>query len=669
MTNLKFDSQGRFIGVDQQIQKFEHMGVKPNQNLKTSSDLEFLKDSQVLQNIYERDYWSLYEQDKSLRPLRFSNGKTQEDVVKEIVSLIEKGKKVIFLHGVCGTGKSAIALNIARSIGRASIIVPVKALQKQYEADYMGKKYVLKKGKKMKIAMITGRDNHDSIIKPGKSCADPFLPDTIKITEKNREHIKRYYQDNPYISNQGIPQLSSLKRISIAPSNPYWSPILPAKLDIRHFKDAEQHSFTGINGQEYIFYHRKKGCSYYDQYLAYFTADIIIFNSAKYLAEVSLGRKPQTEVEIIDECDEFLDSFSNNTEINLTRLESSLRSLVPERDETDARIKKIRQLINLEEVNKRAIGVDENQIFPLKETKIGEIISLLSSDPELEAEIQLDEMNYANQVLEAARDFLQSKDETFLTYRKEDDFLYAKLVNINLAKKFKEITDGSKSLVLMSGTLHSPEVLKHIYGIEDYALVEAETLNQGSMEISRVGNEFDCRYANLQSNPESRERYLKIFDKIIENSEKPALIHVNAFSDLPSEEESQLYNLKNVVTREELRKLQLEDKHNERILRFKEGKILSLFTTKCSRGMDFPGNMCLSVIFTKFPNPNVKDTFWKILQKIHPDYYWELYRDKARREFLQRLYRAIRSKHDHVFVLSPDIRVLNAVRKLQENEW
>ena len=70
-------------------------------------------------------------------------------------------------------------------------------------------------------------------------------------------------------------------------------------------------------------------------------------------------------------------------------------------------------------------------------------------------------------------------------------------------------------------------------------------------------------------------------------------------------------------------------------------------------------------MFTKYPNPNVKDTFWKILQKTHPEFYWEFYRDKAWRGFLQRIYRALRSPDDHVKILSPDTRVLDAVKKLQ----
>jgi Rad3-related DNA helicase len=71
------------------------------------------------------------------------------------------------------------------------------------------------------------------------------------------------------------------------------------------------------------------------------------------------------------------------------------------------------------------------------------------------------------------------------------------------------------------------------------------------------------------------------------------------------------------------------------------------------------------VLFTKYPNPNPQNTFWKILKMTHPQYFWDFYKDKARREFLQRLYRALRSQEDHVFVLSPDSRVLEAVRNLQ----
>lgn len=41
---------------------------------------------------------------EKLEPLKFSNGKTQEDVVEEVLEAIEKGNKLIFIRGVCGSG-------------------------------------------------------------------------------------------------------------------------------------------------------------------------------------------------------------------------------------------------------------------------------------------------------------------------------------------------------------------------------------------------------------------------------------------------------------------------------------------------------------------------------------------------------------------------------------
>ena len=95
----------------------------------------------------------------------------------------------------------------------------------------------------------------------------------------------------------------------------------------------------------------------------------------------------------------------------------------------------------------------------------------------------------------------------------------------------------NKPLVLMSGTLHSESVLKTIFGVDNYALVEAETFPQGSIEVMRTGEEFDCRYSNFQENLFSRGDYLNAFSTILDKLEKPALIHVVAFYDLPSEEE------------------------------------------------------------------------------------------------------------------------------------
>jgi len=634
--------------------------------LQTSKDFEI--PFEKIDNSQDTESWSLYMNKKRMEPLKFSNGKTQEDVVKETVNLIKSGKKIIFLHGVCGTGKSAIALNIARSIGgKAAVVVPVKNLQSQYQKDYMGKMLLMKPdGDRLKISVITGRDNHDSIFKSGVSCADPFLPDTIQINEKNFRRIKEYYQENPLIKNKNLSDISQLRRVSIAPANPYWSPVVNSKYQM-NLPDANKKTYKGLNGTEFIFYHRKKGCSYYDQYESYLTSDVIIFNSAKYKIETALDRKPETEVDIIDESDEFLDSFASQNEINLTRLKNALIGFYSENDNSIAIANQITELLRLEEQNKRATGVDENQIFEIDDTNLRKILTLLLKDSLLESENYFEDSssNYILKAIEIAKDFEGFLNDTHLTYRMYEENLHANLVTTNLSKRLEEIINKNKAFVFMSGTLHSKSVLENVFGITDYEIVEAETIPPGMMEIQKTGKEFDCKYSSFRSGNATRESYLFALAECIKKSKKPTLVHVNAFSDLPNNTEKEDFKIDNIMSREELLELQSADKTGTAIHDFKKKFFSTLYSTKCSRGIDFPGETCNSLVFTKYPNPNPRDTFWKVLEKTHPSHFWDFYKDKAKREFLQRLYRALRSRDDHVYILSPDSRVLDAVRELQ----
>ena len=662
MQTMIFDENGRPVGIENSKGK----EIK-RENLKTSDSLDFLKeDEPKFEDPFAKDYWNLYEGDKALAPLKFTNGKTQEDVVKEIVDLSEK-HKVIFLHGTCGSGKSAIALNVARILGKSSIVVPVKALQNQYEEDYITKKNIRKQdGSKMKIAMITGKSNHDSIIKPGISCADNSLPENIKITERNYDQLKDYARENPFIDNPSI-ALKDMRRVTVAAANPYWSPIVPEEYELKSLEDAQKHKYVGANGKNYVFYHRKKGCSYYDQYIAYLKADAIIFNSAKYIAELSLGRKPLTEVDIIDEADDFLDSFFKQAELNLTMLLASLKNIYPESLKARNGIDKIKLLIELEEKNKRLLGIDEDQVFHISDTKLKNILKEFIENVELEAEITIDELSYSNKALEAARNFENSLEDLYMTFKKDDDSnIIVNLVSTNLSGKFQDLLNKTKTLVFMSGTLHSDNIIKNIFGIKDYAVVHAEELNFGSISIIKTGKEFDCKYTNFASKKYSRKDYLHSLAKSLEYAKKPTLIHIHAFKDLPSERELEFYEL-DMMNSQKIRDLQREDKTGSAISDFKKGVFDELFSTKCSRGIDFPGETCNSVIFTKYPNPNVRGTFWQVLKKTNPNYYWEFYKDKAWREFLQRIYRALRFPEDKVNVLSPDSRVLDAVYKLQRS--
>ncbi len=633
--------------------------------------------------------WSLYENGAKLKPLVFSNGKSQEDVVKEVIDSIKEGYRVIFIKGMCGTGKSAIALNLSREVGRASVVVPIKNLQKQYEEDYANKKYILKNDKKLNIKIITGRVNHlcpylkensqdfefkknsklsdfentglkDSIERAQNrdvTCDNLQLPCKIQIKEKNIKKIREYLKENPKINTDFLNvSLNRVRRMSIAPICPYWSPVVPSEIELD--LDGECKNYHGLNDRRFTIYQRKPGCGYYNQFESYINSDVIIFNSQKYKLETVMNRKPATDIEIIDECDEFLDSFSNSKKINFNRLNFALGSLFPEND-------KINEIINeLLTLTKDALkdkkieeSISADRIFHIKETKIFEILKHFL-DSSLMDYVECDEENYCYHIEEVARIFEGFFEETYVSFCKEEKDLIAKIITTNLEKRFKELLDKNKIIVMMSGTIHSEDVLKNIFGLSDFKIIEAETKIPGAITKKRTGFEIDCKYENLQRGEAVRKRYLKALSKCIESAEKPLLVHVSAFKDLPTEHEARLYGL-SIITREKLRRLQGKGEVGEQVRKFKSGETDILYSTTCNRGVDFPGAMCNSIILTKYPYPNVSDLFWRILKKTKRQHYHSFYMDKARREFIQKICRGLRSEKDHVSLLSPDSRVLN----------
>ena len=601
--------------------------------------------------------FNLYLNEKKLSPLKFSNNKTQEDVVNEVIDEIKNGKKIIFIHGVCGTGKSIIALNIGKKLGRASIVVPGKALQKQYHEDYSNKKYVLKDNhKKLKIKVITGRNNHKCLYCSGKSADDSQLPCKIEIKESNIIKLREYLKENPKVKDNL--ELKNIRRMSVAPVCPYWSPVVPSEMDMN--LSGEKKKYLGLNNTEFTIHQRKPGCRYYEQFNSFVNGEAIIFNSMKYKLETAMNRKPATDVEIIDECDEFLDSFSNIKTINLNRLLITLNKIFPE-DESLVYV--------LEKMSKCVIDIMEDysrnnlrggEILPVNRTGIHALLKYFSDNSKMNHILE-DEESYYHYVYEVAKIFEDFLDESYVSFSKEERGVIASIVTTNLAKKFKEMLDKNKAIVLMSGTIHSEHVLRNIFGLDDFVFIDAETINQGEIEAKETGYEKDCKYENFKNGSVSREDYLLALDRAVKESVKPTLVHVNSFEDLPNEAEKERYLLDNLITKNKLKNMQYEDNGNNIIEKFKNRGLNVLFTTKCSRGVDFPKDECNSIVFTKFPYPNASSVFWKVLKKNTPEYYWAFYNDKAKREFLQKIYRGVRSSDDHVYVLSPDIRVLRAV--------
>ncbi len=606
--------------------------------------------------------WSLYTQKgELLPPLTYSNGKTQEDVVNEVLQTIKNGHKVIFIKGQCGSGKSALALNIAKELGRASVVVPVKYLQRQYEEDYTNKLYLLKNDKnKLKIKIITGRNNHKCLYNSNCMADDRFLPCDIEIRKENFDLIKAYIKNNPHVSLEDFETIDDVRRFSVAAACPFWSPIIPKEYfsDDYVVPDTEAHEYEGLKGRKFVYFKRKPGCTYYEQFQSYLDTDVIIFNSKKYEFETMVNRKPTTDVEIIDECDEFLDSLGNERRISLTSLLYRLRELESECKDFDMKslLGEGRDLVE-EMLEAKWLGemIDNEEILKIQDTQAIDLLRYFIENEDL---LEYDDLEQYYEIAKSFEDLFETTYVEFSKSRKHNIVL--KIVNVNLEKKFQELLGKNKVFVMMSGTIHSRKVLQEIFGIKDFVVIEAETENLGTIRKVRTKLERNFRYREFEEGRVTREDYLRALDGCIQVAEPPILVQVNSFSDLPTEEEKTAHGL-GTISREKLEEQQEKYKHGELLQWFKDGKLKILYSTKCNRGVDFPGNMCNSIVFTKYPYPSMDSIFWKILKRTKPEKFMDFYFDKANREFSQRIYRGLRSKHDTVNILSPDSKVLKSL--------
>ncbi len=594
--------------------------------------------------------WSLYNQhDELLPPLTFSNGKTQESVVNETLAAINQGHTIIFIKGTPGTGKSALALNIANQTGRTSIVVPVKFLQKQYEHDYMQRLYLKKPdGKKLNIAMITGRNNHPCLYNKEKTADYPLLPCIVEIKKENVDLLNQFIKENHHVHSEDFQELKDYTRTAVAAACPYWSPIVPE--DYHAGLEGQRITYQAINNQKLAIIQRQYGCTYYNQFHAYKNADVLIFNSKKYELENLMNRKPATQLEIIDEGDEFLDDMGTEKKINLNHLGSRIKKAIDheKREDEKAVLEEIYNLVHY--LIKKNSGKD---IMKLTENKAVELIDYFLRNPYLG---EHEELAY---YLEIAIGFVDYKETSYAMYstnHKQEITLH--LVNIDLQKKLKEYTDKNKAFIFMSGTLPSKHVLNDIYGITDYVMIEAETQDQGTIQKIYTGKERDFRWKNFMDGTVTRKEYLEALATSISIAQRPTLVHVNSFADLPTAEEHAQLDL-NIMPAERLQQLQDEQKTGELMQLFKQKKVDVLYSTKCTRGVDFPGDFCYSIVFTKYPYPSMHDLFWQVLKKEQPQHYFAFYFDKATREYKQRIYRGLRSKEDTIQLLSPDAKVLN----------
>jgi len=549
----------------------------------------------------KRELWDFRDENGSyLAPLVYSDNRTQEDIINEILDLFDNGENLIFLKAQVGTGKSAIALSLINYLGKGIVSVPVKSLQDQYYESYLKR---FKIGN-LDVSMMKGKGNFNCVFEEGKKCSNSKLPCNRKL--KNKE-----------------------TRWNIATQCKDWNPVLISytydKIKRGLIIEPDSYYYQAVDG-EYVYVKRDSGCEYFNQYESYIKNNIaIVMNSQKWIIETLLGRKPITDIEIIDEADAFLDDLSQSININhsvLNYIELAER-------------KKFKNIKTLHKM------IDSSNI------DLFDFIQKLSSVLEdCDSEYAL---NLSSKLM-----LMMLSLEDIKLHRNINPYTNEPNLQLILARPDK-ILEGllnksSSRILLMSATIHSNSILNEMFN-KKITIITGETKFPGTLKIVRTGRELIINNENWN---EINFKYWRVLNDLIELSKKPALCNIFSYRYLPSRP------YKNILSSEDVRENQ--DKY---IKEFKKGKRDVLFTTKYDRGLSLDNEKARSLILTKLPFPDLSDP---ILTEIKTNYGPRLYKkylnNMVIRETIQNIGRVLRNNNDWSYVYSPDLKLLRLIPRI-----
>src|SRR3989344_5481991 len=239
-SQLKFNSDGS-INLPESVKDDLEKQKKEMKELDIWDDFD-----DEITDIGEKEYnlndnvsgFNLYSQDSRLDPLKFSNNKTQEDVVAEVINLIQNGKKVIFIKGVCGTGKCLDRdtlifckpfrekyfgyYKISDLVGENGKILSLDEKGNIIESDFKSvRNSGIKKLYKLKTRTgrtITASNNHPFLTITNKgvewvsleklnNSSYICIPNSIKLNNKLRLFIEKYGLNGKKSSQKFVPKI------------------------------------------------------------------------------------------------------------------------------------------------------------------------------------------------------------------------------------------------------------------------------------------------------------------------------------------------------------------------------------------------------------------------------------------------------------------------------
>ena len=556
--------------------------------------------------------WSLYKDNKPVQPLLYSNDKSQDAVIEEILEAFES-YKVVFFKACVGSGKSVVALSVANKLGGGIVVTPTKILQEQYENDYFKNKYkILKDNKKwLKISVLKGRSNFNCLYEPQLKCNHKSLPCTRPVPKRKGKPVSR---------------------LEVAQECEFWSPTVPSSLEEMYSEELNC-QFKSLNYKTTdnafsILRKSKKVCPYYKQYQSYKSSDVVLMNSSIWMLEtLALKRKPMKPVEIIDEGDAFLDGLSLKKSITRRMLEGIEEKLIIDKAVGKKELNSFSYVFSLfKEITRRTY---EGDIGNNEKSFLKEFVSFLKGINDENSANYSDILHFLNSCYVSAN---EKQIEYFIPEPKI------------VVKKILELS--SKKMLFMSATFQSEKILEDIFGFDNFCFIEGEPKFPGVVYPKQLGSEHRVTYKTWKYD-EFKKSYWNTLIKAIKQSAKPCLIPVHAYKYLPDN------------IREKLR--------GNNTLRTKDGSVI--FSTVMKRGVDLKDDMCRSIIMLKFPFPNTQEPILKAMRlKLGDEKFWGYYQDIAKREFIQTIGRGVRHKEDWICLYSPDKTVFGYLEKLWQGE-
>ncbi len=554
------------------------------------------------------------------KPLKYSSGKTQEDVYEEIKTNLET-EDVLIYESQPGTGKTIVLLNLVRIFGDAVFATTTNVLSEQYRQDY---EHAVPG---VSIGYMMGRANFNCLFVEGVSCNFKKLPCIRRLSKKERR--KDVGAECPHFA---------FMCGSILSDEEEYEEIYP---DYSIYDALDSSRYGVIN------WGRKSPCGFYSQFRYYVDKNVIVQNFSLFRLEVLIGRLPSQRLVVIDEGDEFLSNLTLKTTITERRiriLEREGWSLA--NDLTEKENKLLGELFD--EVYKNFYRVLELEgFFSLSDSPIAEFYASL--------------VNYLKRLdTDKARSLLSrllwlGEFSSAIAYVEEYETYTGKTSKrvtfcvpepaVVLSELFERLGVGSGTkIVFCSGTFPQEDVLQDVYGLRNYAYVVGERKARGKViPCINLRYSVEMNHGNWERSS-FRRHYFSAFLRLLNRMERPGVVLVHSYKYLPEG---------------------VEVSDDSDVARFKRGEVDLIISAKIRRGVDFPN--AKSILFQRFPYPDMQSPEIQILKhKMKPEIFWKFYYDRAMSNFIQSLGRCTRREDQTVRVYSPDIKCFEVLSDLRD---